>query len=58
MLPPSLAVVRIDHPAAVRATAVVTRADAPSDPHRQALVETLRDAGAEIGVEVRRHLAS
>jgi DNA-binding transcriptional LysR family regulator len=58
MLPPSLAVVRIDHPAAVRTTVMVRRADAPPDPHRQAIAETLRDAGAQIAVEVRRHLAS
>jgi hypothetical protein len=58
MLPLSVALVRIDHPAAVRTTAMVTRADAQSDPHRQAIMEALRDAAAEIAVQVRRELAS
>jgi DNA-binding transcriptional LysR family regulator len=51
-LPPTLAVVQIDHPAATRTTAIVTRADAPQDP----FAESLRDAGAELAAEVRRHL--
>ena len=55
-LPPSLAVVRIDHPAATRSTAMVVRTDARPDLHRQAVGEALRDAGAEIAAEVRRHL--
>jgi DNA-binding transcriptional LysR family regulator len=55
-LPPSLAVVRIDHPAATRTTAIVTRADAPPDPHRHDFGEALRDAAAELAAEVRRHL--
>ena len=57
MLPPSLAVVRIDHPAATRTTAMVTRARVSPDGHRQAVGEALRDAAAEIAAEVRRHLA-
>jgi DNA-binding transcriptional LysR family regulator len=56
MLPPTLSVVRIDHQAATRTTAMVARIDAPADPDRHALGETLRDAAAEIAAEVRRHL--
>jgi DNA-binding transcriptional LysR family regulator len=55
-LPPTLAVVQIDHPAAIRTTAIVTQADAPQDPHRHAFAESLRDAAAELAAEVRRHL--
>jgi DNA-binding transcriptional LysR family regulator len=55
-LPPTLAVVRIDHPAATRTTAIVTRADAPPDPHRHAFGEALRDTAAELAADVRRHL--
>ncbi len=55
-LPPSLAVVRIDHPEATRTTAIVVRADAGPDPHRQAVTEALRDATAGIAAEVRRRL--
>jgi DNA-binding transcriptional LysR family regulator len=58
MLPPSVALVRIDHPAAVRTTAMVNQADAQSDLHLQAIMEALRDAAAEIAVQVRRELAS
>lgn len=53
-LPPALSVVRIDHPAATRITAMVEPI-AP-DPHRHALGEALRDAAAELAAEVRRHL--
>jgi DNA-binding transcriptional LysR family regulator len=56
MLPPSLAVVRIDHPIATRTTAMVGRADATADPHRRAVGEALRDAAAEITAHIRREL--
>jgi DNA-binding transcriptional LysR family regulator len=56
VLSPTLALVRIDDPAATRATAIVTRTDAPDDPRRRALGDALRDAGAEIAAEVRRYL--
>jgi hypothetical protein len=55
-LPQTLAVVRIDHPAATRTTAMMTRIDAPLDPHRRAFGEALRDAGTELAAEVRREL--
>jgi DNA-binding transcriptional LysR family regulator len=55
-VPPALSVVRIEHPSATRTTAMVARTDAPADPDRHALGETLRDAGAEIAAEIRRHL--
>ena len=57
MLPPSLPVVRIDHPAATRTTAMLARAGAPPDPHRQAVSEEVHNAAAEIAAEVRRRLA-
>ncbi|MET9629627.1 LysR family transcriptional regulator [Lentzea sp. NPDC006480] len=53
-LPPSVAVVRVDHPEAVRATAVVGRAH----PHVEAFTELLRDAAAELAVQVRRRVSS
>lgn len=55
-LPRSLAVVRIDDPAATRTTALLARTNALDDAHRQAFCEALRDSAAEIGAEVRRHL--
>ncbi|MFV2175253.1 LysR family transcriptional regulator substrate-binding protein [Actinomadura sp. LOL_016] len=41
-LPPTIAVARIDHPAAVRATAVAHRPDGRNDRLRRAFVEALR----------------
>jgi hypothetical protein len=55
-LPQTLAVVRIDHPAATRTTAMMTRIEAPPDPHRHAFGEALRDAGAALAAELRRQL--
>lgn len=55
VLPPDLAVVRIDHPAATRTTAMVARAGLPPDPDRDAVCEAFHDAAAEIAAEVRRH---
>jgi DNA-binding transcriptional LysR family regulator len=52
MLPPDVAVTRIDHPDAVRATAVVVPRDrCPDD-----LIEALRDTAAELAAEVRQRL--
>lgn len=48
--------VRIDHPAASRRTAMVTRAGDAADPRREGLGEALRDAAAEIATEVRQYL--
>jgi DNA-binding transcriptional LysR family regulator len=55
-LPPTIAVVRIDDPAAVRATAVACRAGAPDDRRRRGFIEALRDAAAELSTEVRHRL--
>jgi DNA-binding transcriptional LysR family regulator len=56
MLPTTVSIVRIDHPAATRSTLLVTGAESPSDgPHRH-LVEALRDAAAEIAADVRGKL--
>ncbi|MDT7786407.1 MAG: hypothetical protein QOF58_4826 [Pseudonocardiales bacterium] len=54
-LPPSVAVVRINHPEAVRTTAVVRR---PAHEPAQKFTELLRDAAAELAVQVRRRLPS
>jgi DNA-binding transcriptional LysR family regulator len=51
-LPPTVAVVRIDDPAAVRPTAVAHRPHT----HRDAFVEALRDAAADLAAEVRHRL--
>jgi DNA-binding transcriptional LysR family regulator len=51
-LPPTVAVVRIDDPAAVRPTAVAHRPHA----QRDAFVEALRDAAADLAAEVRHRL--
>lgn len=55
-LPPSVSVVRIDHPAAVRTTAMAT--SGAWDRHSLGLAEVFRDASAELAAEVRRHLAT
>ncbi|GAA5707635.1 hypothetical protein SM007_39525 [Streptomyces avermitilis] len=52
-LPPTIGVVRIDHPAAVRATAVVHRSGIPDDRRQRGFTETLRDAAAQLSAEVR-----
>jgi DNA-binding transcriptional LysR family regulator len=57
-LPPTLAVVRIDHRAATRITAMVTRTDASPDAHAHVIGESLRDVAAEIAAEIRQHLAA
>lgn len=51
MVPPAIAVVRIDHPSAVRTTAI---AQAPGTDHP--FVEALRDAAADLSAELRRRL--
>jgi DNA-binding transcriptional LysR family regulator len=55
-LPGTLAVVRIDHPAAKRPTAIATPAAGSSDQCRQALAEALLDAGAELTAQVRHRV--
>ncbi|MEU0878409.1 LysR family transcriptional regulator [Lentzea sp. NPDC005914] len=51
-LPPSVAVVRIDHPDAVRTTSVAHRGE------HEAFIELLKDAAAELAIQVRRRLSS
>ncbi|MFG2003508.1 LysR family transcriptional regulator [Spirillospora sp. NPDC048911] len=54
MVPPTVALVRIDHPSAVRTTAI---AQAPGDGAlRRPFVEALRDSAAELAAELRRRL--
>lgn len=54
-LPSTVAITRIDHPAAVR-TAVVAHRPSGVDDRRRAFVEALRDAAADLSSEVRRRL--
>lgn len=56
-LPPSLAVVRIDHPRAVRTTALAYRSGAPAERACAHLMEALHDSAAELGAQVRQRLA-
>lgn len=55
VLPPGIALVRIDHPAAVRTTCVVYRDGASATP-RQLFIEALRDAAADLATEVCQRL--
>lgn len=55
-LPPTIAVVRIDHPAAVRTTALAHRSGMPDDRRQQGFTEALRDTAAELSAEVRHRL--
>lgn len=55
-LPPAIAVVRIDHPAAVRTTAVAYRSDNPDIRRLYTFVEVLRDTTVELSTEVRHRL--
>jgi DNA-binding transcriptional LysR family regulator len=55
-LPPTIAIVRIDHPTAVRTTAVAYRSGIPDDHRRQTFTEALRDTVAELSTEVRHKL--
>jgi DNA-binding transcriptional LysR family regulator len=52
-LPPSLAVVRLDHPAAVRATAAAHR---PGHDTAGPFLEALRDTAADLAAEIRHRL--
>ncbi|WP_433758857.1 LysR family transcriptional regulator [Nocardia sp. CA-135398] len=55
VLPPGIALVRIDHPAAVRTTSIVYRGGDSATP-RQIFIEALRDAAADLATEVRQRL--
>lgn len=53
-LPSSIAVVRIDHPAATRTIAIAT--SRTNDAGVEAFSEALRDTAAEVGTDIRRQL--
>jgi DNA-binding transcriptional LysR family regulator len=55
VLPPTLTVIRIDDPAAVRKTAIAVNADTSSERHRT-VTEALVDSAAELSAELRRDL--
>ncbi|WP_067900258.1 LysR family transcriptional regulator [Nocardia vaccinii] len=55
VLPPDIALVRIDHPAAIRPTCVIHRRGDPATP-RDPFIEALRDAAADLATQVRRRL--
>jgi DNA-binding transcriptional LysR family regulator len=55
-LPTTIAVVRIDHPAAVRTTVVAHRPGMRDDRGRRAFTETLRDTAAQLSTELRHRL--
>ncbi|MDP4505730.1 LysR family transcriptional regulator [Nonomuraea turcica] len=55
-LPPNIALVRIDHPAAVRPTAIAQRSDAPDEHLRRTFTEALRDASAGLSAQLRHRL--
>ncbi|MFE7802600.1 LysR family transcriptional regulator [Nocardia sp. NPDC057440] len=56
VLPPTIGLVRIDHPAAVRGTVVVYRSEAGDAEPRRMFTEALRDGAAELSAEVRHRL--
>ncbi|WAL65331.1 LysR substrate-binding domain-containing protein [Amycolatopsis cynarae] len=56
VLPPDVAVVRIDHPAAVRTTAIARPGDRSQDEPRREFGELLRDMSAELAADLRRRL--
>jgi DNA-binding transcriptional LysR family regulator len=55
-LPPTVAVVGIDHPRAVRPVAVALPADVAGERSRRLLTEALADSAAELSARVRRRL--
>ncbi|WP_040782774.1 LysR family transcriptional regulator [Nocardia pneumoniae] len=56
VLPPSIALLRIDHPSAVRRTVIVHRRDRDAPALRQAFAEALRDHAAVLCAQVRQRL--
>src|SRR3954447_8381505 len=55
-LPGTVAVVRIDEPAAKRATAVAAHVGGANDSRRQGFAEALHDVAAELAAEIRRRV--
>ncbi|MFF7939876.1 LysR family transcriptional regulator [Nocardia gamkensis] len=56
VLPPTIALLRIDHPAAVRRTVLAHRGDRETVESRGMFAEALRDRAAELSAEVRQRL--
>jgi hypothetical protein len=55
-LPGTVAVARIEHPAAKRTTALAARVGVANDPRRQGFAEALHDAAGELAAEIRRRV--
>jgi DNA-binding transcriptional LysR family regulator len=55
-LPGTVAVVRIDHPAAKRTTAIAAHVARSSNPHWQSFSEALQDEAAQLAAEIRRRI--
>ncbi|WP_280342320.1 LysR family transcriptional regulator [Nocardia abscessus] len=58
LLPPTIALLRIDHPAAVRRTVLAHGGDRGTAGPRGMFAEALRDQAAELSAQVRRRLRS
>ncbi|MFI9510436.1 LysR family transcriptional regulator [Nocardia sp. NPDC052566] len=56
VLPPTIALVRIDHPDATRPTAIAYHPTHRDDPLRRAFTESLRDTAAELSAHIRHRL--
>ncbi|MEU6828821.1 LysR family transcriptional regulator [Nocardia beijingensis] len=56
VLPPTVALLRIDHPSAVRRTVIAHRGDGAAAEPRGAFAEALRDQAAELSALVRQRL--
>ncbi|MFI2284376.1 LysR family transcriptional regulator [Nocardia beijingensis] len=56
VLPPTVSLLRIDHPSAVRRTVIAHRGDPGGAEPRGVVVEALRDRAAELSAEVRQRL--
>ncbi|MFD8244865.1 LysR family transcriptional regulator [Nocardia sp. NPDC059691] len=56
VLPPTVALLRIDHPAAVRRTVIAHRGDRGAADSRGAFAEALRDRAADLSAQVRQRL--
>jgi DNA-binding transcriptional LysR family regulator len=55
-VPPTLSLVRLDHPRAIRVTAAATPAGGSPSPLAAELIEALRDVAGELGAELRHSI--